>query len=119
MSDPIHITTACPVVIAGYVAPGPVLGYRAVPPSFVDMRWGGAYRIVGSTKNTPDLPVGRRVRLHDQRTGDPVRETWSDDVTGVYVFDGIQNGVYYVVGFDHTNTYNAVITDKLIPEVMT
>jgi hypothetical protein len=115
MSDPIHITTARPVVIAGYVAPGPVLGYRAVPPSPIDMRWSGVYRITGTTKNTPDHPVSRRVRLHDQRTGDPVREVWSDPVTGAYAFNWIRAGLYYVTFFDHTGTYQAIVRSNVTP----
>jgi hypothetical protein len=118
MSDPIHITTARPVVIAGYVAPGPVLGYRgAVPPSPIDMRWTGVYRITGTTKNngTPATPVSRRVRLHDQRTGDPVQEAWSDAATGAYAFDSVINGVYYIIALDHESGYCPMIAANVTP----
>lgn len=118
MSDPINTVTARPIVIGGYVAPGPVTGYVAVPPLHVDLRWGGTHRITGTTKNTPDLPVSRRVRLHDQRTGDPVREVWSDPATGAYSFDWIRPGTYYVTAFDHTGSYGAVIADNLPAEPM-
>ena len=72
----------------------------------------------GTTKNTgtPNTPVRRRVRLHDQPTGVLVREMWSDEVTGAYQFTGIRAGTFYVVGFDHTGTYNGVIeTDVVLP----
>jgi hypothetical protein len=86
--------------------------------SSIDVGDGGVLRIVGSTKNTPDHPVSRRVRLHDQRTGRVVRETWSDPVTGAYSFDWIRAGLYYVTSFDHTNTYGGVIETDVTPEPM-
>ena len=82
---------------------------------------GGAYRITGTTKNkaTPsDIPVARRVRLHEQISGRIVRETWSDATTGAYSFTGIRLTTYYVVSFDHTNTFGGVIADNLTPEPM-
>lgn len=115
-----HVILPRPVVIAGYVAPGPVVGVFDKPPPTVDLRWSGQFRIVGTTKNkaTPtDVSVSRRVRLHDQKSGDPVREMWSND-GGVYAFNHIAPGLYYVVGFDHTNTFGAVIADNLTPEPM-
>ena len=81
----------------------------------------GPYRITGTTKNkaTPsDIPVARRVRLHEQSSGRIVRETWSDATTGAYSFTGIRLTTYYVVSFDHTNTFGGVIADNLTPEPM-
>lgn len=115
-----HVILPRPVVIAGYVAPGPVAGVFDTPPAPVDLRWSGQFRIVGTTKNkaTPtDVAVSRRVRLHDQKTGDTVREMWSD-AGGVYAFNYIAPGLYYVVSFDHTNTFGGVIADNLTPEPM-
>lgn len=80
----------------------------------------GSYRITGTTKNkaTPsDLPVARRVRLHEQISGRLVREVWSD-ASGAYSFNGLRLTAYYVVSFDHTNTFSAVIADNLTPEPM-
>lgn len=116
-----HVILPRPVIIAGYVAPGPVVGVFDTPQATADLRWSGQFRIVGTTKNkaTPtDVAVSRRVRLHDQKTGDPVRETWSDATTGAYTFTGIRQTVYYVVSFDHTNTFGGVIADNLTPEPM-
>jgi len=82
---------------------------------------GGAYRITGTTKNKAapsDLPVSRRVRLHEQSSGRIVRETWSDATTGAYTFAGLRLTAYYVVSFDHTNTFGGVIADNLTPEPM-
>jgi hypothetical protein len=80
----------------------------------------GVYRITGTTKNTgaPQLPVRRRVRLHDQPSGRVVREVWSDAATGAYSFDGIRMGVYYATAFDHTGIYNGVIATSVIPTPM-
>lgn len=79
--------------------------------------FGGLLRIVGSVKNTPDMPVRRRVRLHEQRSGRVVREVWSDAVTGAYAFERLAAGTYYVTSFDHTGAYGGVIETDVVPEV--
>lgn len=78
----------------------------------------GGHRITGTTKNTgtPELPVRRRVRLHDQPSGRVVREVWSDATTGAYTFDRIRMGTFYVTAFDHTGQYNGVVETDVIPE---
>ena len=80
----------------------------------------GPLQIIGTTKNTgtPPTPVRRRVRLHEQSSGRLVREVWSDATTGAYSFTGLRLTTYYVVSFDHTNTFAAVIADNLTPEPM-
>ena len=85
----------------------------------IDMQDGGLFRIVGSVKNTPDVPVFRRVRLHDQTSGRLIREVWSDPATGAYAFNGIADGLYYVTGFDHTNQFAAGIESDITPTVPT
>ena len=111
---------ARPVSIAGYAAPGPVRGVASAAPVTVDLKNAGSYRITGTTKNTgtPPVPVGRLVRLHDQRSGEIVRQLWSDATTGAYSFTGLRLTAYYVVSFDHTNTFGGVIADNLTPEPM-
>lgn len=65
---------------------------------------------------TPNTPVHRRVRLHDQVTGKPLREVWSNPVTGAWQFTGIRAGTFFVVAFDHTGQYNGEIaTDIVLP----
>lgn len=78
----------------------------------------GSLRIAGTVAidDTPDIPVRRRVRLHDKPTGRVVRETWSDAVTGAYTFDKLRDGLYYVTAFDHTGNHNAVIKDSIRPQ---
>lgn len=80
----------------------------------------GAYRIadVVVIQGAPDIPVSRRVLLHDQLSGRVLRSTWSDPVTGAYSFERIRMGRFYVVAFDHTGDKRAVIADNLTPELM-
>ena len=66
-----------------------------------------------------NTPAGRRVVLHRHTDGKPVAETWSDATTGSYAFENIdEKQKYYVVAFDHTGSYRAVIADNLTPEVI-
>jgi hypothetical protein len=73
----------------------------------------------GTTKNTgtpANLPVYRRVRLHDQQSGRPLREVWSDPLTGAYTFGNLREGVYCVIAFDHTGQYSGETeTDIVVP----
>jgi hypothetical protein len=86
-----------------------------------DAYFGGAARVVGTTsvEGTPsNVPVSRRVRLHDQKTGRLVRETWSAD-TGAYAFERVRADLlFYVVSFDHTGQYTGVIETDVVPEPM-
>lgn len=90
----------------------------------LDVVDGGRFKVTGNTEriSTPagsaNVPVSRRVRLHDQLTGKLVRETWSYAGTGNYVFDRIRAGVFYVVAFDHTGAYNGVIATGVASEPM-
>lgn len=80
----------------------------------------GPGEIVGTAKNValPDnVPVFRRLRLHEQVSGNVVREAWSDPSTGAYKFASLRITRYYVVGFDHTGAYGGVIETDLVPEV--
>lgn len=80
----------------------------------------GVYSVTGTTKNTgtPEIPVRRRVRLHDQPSGRVVREVWSDAATGAYSFGGIRMGVFYVTAFDHTGQFSGVVETDVTPEPM-
>lgn len=69
-------------------------------------------------KGTPNTPVTRRVRLHEQKSGNFVAETWSNS-SGSYAFTGIDpSNTYYAVSFDHTGAYQGVVADNLVPTVM-
>lgn len=86
--------------------------------SFVRAGWEGPYSTpVGTTKNIvnpTDLPVRRRVRLHDQATGLLLREVWSDATTGQYQFHGLRAGAYFVIAFDHTGQYGAQVEADIV-----
>ena len=73
-------------------------------------------------KNAPEgseVPVWRRVRLYDERSGNCLRETWSDATTGAYRFDYIDmERVYTVLSYDHNGQFVAVAASGLTPERM-
>lgn len=79
----------------------------------------GPGRILGTVKEShlpSDIPLSRRVRLHRKSDGLLIDETWSN-AAGNYAFTNIAVQKYYVVAFDHTDTYNAVIKDSVTPEI--
>lgn len=82
----------------------------------------GRGQIPGTTKNkaTPaNVPVSRRVLLHDQATAVPIREKWSDPGTGAYVFQGVPEGrKHYVVAFDHTGEWGGEVETDIFAEPM-
>lgn len=79
----------------------------------------GVYKLVGTVKVTPATPVARKVRLYREQDGKLVDETWSDPITGAYEFTDIPElERYTVISYDHTETYKAVVADRLIPERM-
>lgn len=91
-----------------------------------DVYRGGLGFIAGTVKELPkgapeggEVPVWRKVRLHDQRTGLPVAEVWSDPKTGAYRFDYIDpQRTYTVLSYDHTGKFVAVAADSITPERM-
>lgn len=88
----------------------------------LDVYFGGNGIIVGTVKekSTPsNIPLYRRVRLVEQRSGYVVAETWSNATTGAYSFANIDRSrKYTVVSYDHTGFYRAVIADNLTPDLM-
>lgn len=116
------------MIAAGSAHYTPGLGLAALPlrgtaygrSVVVNTTDAGAFQIVGDTVNTgtPEAPVGRRVRLHDQPSGRVVAEVWSNQVTGAYAFTHIRQGLYYITSFDHTGQYNGVVQTDVTPEPM-
>lgn len=82
-----------------------------------DAKWGGEGTLAGTTK--AKLPNGQvvtyanaRVRLHERKTGELVRETWSG-ADGAYTFPKLTtNAEFYVVADDVLGNYNAVIANR-------
>lgn len=83
--------------------------------------FGGLGQIVGTTtefSSPSNLPVARRVRLHEQRTGLLVQQTRSS-ADGTYAFVGLRTDLqFYVVAFDHTGVYGGVVETDVTPEPM-
>lgn len=101
----------------------PVTTPKAIPglARIRDVFHGGNGRVTGTVKvkGSPDYPVQRRARLIRERDGVAIRETWSDPVTGVYTFDGVDRAEKYtVLAYDHTLNFRATVADNLTPEVM-
>lgn len=85
-----------------------------------DVEFGGQARIWGTTKikGTPNVPTKARVVLQHQRSKLPVRETWSDPVTGAYEFVGMDaNQQFLTLVEDAAGNFRPVVASKLVPEV--
>ena len=85
-----------------------------------DVEFGGRARIWGTTKTkgTPNLPTKARVVLLHQRSKLPVRETWSDPVTGAFVFSGIDTSQQFLaLAEDAAGHFRPVAASRLTPEV--
>ncbi len=82
--------------------------------------------VTGTVKERPagsgagsEVPVWRRVRLYDERSGNCMRETWSDAATGVYRFDYVDMWrIYTVLSYDHNGVFSAEVANGLVPERM-
>lgn len=117
-------STAPSVKIVEGTPPNTTLSPRKMAdiPSLYDVLWGGNGMIIGTVKidaEPADTPVQRRVRLVHERSGNLVRDTFSDPVTGNYVFTNIDaTQKYTVITYDYQNNYRAVIADNISPEPM-
>lgn len=82
---------------------------------------GGRGYISGTVKRDADpvdLPLRRRVRLHREIDGMPIREVWSDGATGAYLFVDIDPAYRYtVISYDHTGEFEAVVAAGVVPDV--
>ena len=86
-----------------------------------DVEHGGPGTIYGTTKTkgTPNQPAKARVVLLHQRSKLPVRETWSDPVTGAFVFSGIDaTQQFLVLAEDAEGHFRPVAANRLTPEVL-
>lgn len=86
-----------------------------------DVEHGGAGRIWGTTKTkaaSDNIPTKARVVLLHQRSKLPVRETWSDPVTGVFNFPGIDTRQQFLtLAEDAGGNFRPVAANRLVPEV--
>ena len=86
-----------------------------------DVEVGGPGTIYGTTKTkgTPNVPTKARVVLLHQRSKQPVRETWSDPVTGAFAFTSIDvNQQFLTLAEDAADNFLPVAANKLTPEVI-
>ena len=86
-----------------------------------DIEFGGSGTVYGTTKTkgAPNLPTKARVVLQHQRSKLPVRETWSDPVTGAFVFAGVDTSQQFlVVAEDAEGHFRPVAANRLTPEVL-
>ncbi len=66
-----------------------------------------------------EVPVMRRVRLYDQRSGNRLGETWSDATTGVYRFEYVDmERIYTVLSYDHNGNFVAEAASSVTPQRM-
>lgn len=73
---------------------------------------GGSQTIIESVTRL-NSPVGRRVRLYDQRSGRLWREAWSDPTTGLVTLAYLPLGPWVLYALDHTGEFEAVaISDR-------
>ncbi len=102
----------------------PSANYGAPVPRFnqaqiirIDQRDGGAYRLSG-TVTVSGTPASRRVKLFSQAESFLIREAWSDAVTGMYAFENIRPGTYFVIAFDYTGAFDPEAKADLQSEPM-
>lgn len=75
------------------------------------------YGTISGVVTINDVPGSRRVRLFIRTTGQLVDEVWSE-ADGNYTFTNVVPGIeYFVVGHDHTRSYNAVVQDMVMVAV--
>ena len=86
-----------------------------------DAEVGGPGTIYGTTKTkgTPNTSTKARVVLLHQRSKLPVREVWSDPVTGYFEFRGIDTAQQFIVlAEDADGNFRPVAANRLTPEVL-
>ncbi|MFD2379205.1 LamG domain-containing protein [Ottowia pentelensis] len=103
-------------------APVPAFSTRRTAPLQLarDVEVGGPGTIYGTTqtKGTPNTPTKARVVLLCQRSKLPVRETWSDPVTGAFEFTGLDERTEFIaLAQDSTGSFRPVAADRVLPEV--
>lgn len=120
--SPILHTAASAVQIAAS-APVPAFSTSPTPRLQLarDVEHGGPGAIYGTTKTkgTPNLPTKARVVLLHQRSKLPVRETWSDPLTGAFAFTGIDtNQQFLTLAEDAAGNFRPVAANRRTPEVL-
>lgn len=77
---------------------------------------GGKGVVSGTTVKVPsDIPVARKVRLFEEKSGLLIQEVWSD-AAGNYSFSNLSDNYYFITAHDHTLEFNGVIQSHVRPE---
>ena len=77
---------------------------------------GGKGVVNGTTVKVPsDIPVARKVRLFEEKSGVLIQEVWSD-AAGNYLFSNLSDNYYFITAHDHTLEFNGVIQSHVRPE---
>ena len=102
--------------------PGALVAVVCVGPQVAaDLQFGGFGRIWGTTKtkaSPSNLPTKARVVLLHQRSRLPVREVWSDPITGEFAFNGIDTSQEFLtLAEDAAGNFRPVAASRLAPEV--
>lgn len=79
--------------------------------------WSGPKAISGVVRVGPGdgVPARRRVRLYDRVSGHLMRETWSDEVTGAFTFQGLLQQAFDVRADDFARIYASDEAGLVIP----
>lgn len=118
--NPAPVSAPIPTILSGGSAGDTVAVLPPTQPS-IDLQWGGKGTIYGYTKakGTPPVPVRSRVVLLHQRSKQPVRETWSDPLTGEFWFHEInEREQYLTLAEDAAGNFRPVAANRLEPEVV-
>ena len=122
-SAPIRSVGAGLRVAASAVVPPFTAGSSSKVSLARDVEHGGRGTIYGTTKirisDEEQIPTRARVVLVHQRSKQPVRETWSDPITGGFAFEGIDTAQEFLtLAEDATGSYRPVAANRLTPEVL-
>ena len=113
------LTTSTPVTAGASPLEDATLAVEPVYTT-IDLDVGGCGRIYGTVKRKADpqnIPLVRRVRLHDSRTGALLRQTWSQE-DGSYEFRDLSPDLEFdVIAWDHEGQFRSTIANNLKPEV--
>lgn len=124
LGSPVLRTSTATVSRIAASAPVPSFSTRRAAPLQLarDVEVGGPGTVYGTTKtkgSPANTPTKARVVLLHQRSKLPVRETWSDPVTGYFEFNGIDTTQQFLtLAEDAAGNFRPVAANRLTPEVL-
>ena len=92
--------------------------YRMIPKLVIRARDEREIAAILRQADLQNIPLARRVRLHDSRTGALLRQTWSQE-DGSYEFRDLSPDLEFdVIAWDHEGQFRSTIANNLKPEVL-